>query len=129
MVLEECERIVTAFKERFEVLYPTVGDDVLESKINNGWCYALAFILKLKMSRHDNRCDVVRSYSHWFFRIKHGGVWHYFDAWSPKGTTELIDVTDNVPNALEVWTLDEILNHLDANRVLEFINSYEETYE
>lgn len=31
-------------------------------------------------------------------------------------------LTDDTPNALEVWTLDDVLRYLDAELVLEFIN-------
>lgn len=122
MVIDECAEIVKAFKKSFENKYPLTDDTPLESKINSGWCYCLAFLLKLKMSKYDNASDIVRSYSHWFFRIKHEGQWYYFDAYTVNGTTELMDITDNTPNALDVWTLDDVLKYLDTELVLEFIN-------
>lgn len=121
MVLEECRNIISRFKRRFTLIHKKKGEQSLESQINSGWCYVLAFVLKLEISKYDNQCDIVRSFNHWFFRIRHNGEWVYFDAFMSEGTTELLDITDNTPNKLEVWGLDDVLSHLNAERVLNYV--------
>ena len=81
----------------------------LEEEINNGWCIPLAIWLEWLGRRNGYLVEIVRSYSHWFIRVYLGGEEYYLDAWVEEGTKDLLDITDNLAEELEVWEVKDLL--------------------
>lgn len=105
------------------------GDDtIVESTINTGLCYGIAYYLKALGNDKGLVVDIVRSYSHWFIRVEHEGDWWYMDAWAPEGTTDLLDITDNAPELLEVWSMDDtrLLNIGTVDNVYSVMKTFEQ---
>lgn len=121
-------KAMAKFKEYFKINLCDPDQPSVESAINNGWCYCIAYYLKSLGNDKGIEVDIVRSYSHWFIRFKLNGEWWYMDAWTPEGTTDLLDITDNAPELLEVWSMDDtrLLNIGAVDAVYSVMKTFEQ---
>lgn len=100
-------KLIKMFKEQYSLHY--LEGEYLEESINQGSCGDLAYLLKLAGEQLGEEVSIVRSYSHWFIRVKSREEILYYDAYAEEGTKDLLVITDNLPGELEVWDKDKLL--------------------
>lgn len=93
-------------------------DKPIEEIVNQGYCFALAYAVKMESRLYGFECDIIRVRGHWFIRHRTKTHWVYYDVCFPEGAS-LSDIVDAAPNEAEVWTTDDVLKYLDFVGVTE----------